>query len=76
MKTPRMLATLLLLMLLLSGCQSSAGLARSLPTTPEDNTAELIADPQFKAAAQAAPEWVKKALATITRLETEKADQP
>lgn len=46
----------------------------SLPTTPQDNTAALIKDPQFPAMARAAPELTRRMLETITRLETEKAN--
>lgn len=68
-----MLATILLWTLLLQGCQHFAKPVH-LPTTPEDNSARLIARSDFRPAAQAAPEWVKDALRTITRLETEKAN--
>jgi hypothetical protein len=40
---------------------------------PLDNTPLLIAHPQFVAAAQAAPEFAREALATIARLEHEVA---
>ena len=63
---------LLALALALSGCATGARTA--LPTRAEDNTAPLLAHPQFKAAAVAAPEFVSAALQTITRLETEKAN--
>ena len=35
----------------------------------EDNTARLIAHPQFQAAVDSAPEWVSDALQAITTLE-------
>ena len=62
----------LLLTLALSGCATNV--RSEIPVTAQDNTARLIQHPQFKRAAQAAPEWVGAALATITRLETEKAN--
>lgn len=75
---PRTLAILLLLMLpaampWLVGCSA---LPARLPTTAEDNTARLLQHPQFQEAARAAPDFVKDCLATITRLETEKANLP
>lgn len=57
-------------MLLLAGCQSRS----PLPTRAGDNTSALLAHPQFGAAAQAAPDFTKQALRTITRLETELAN--
>jgi len=66
MKPLRTLVTTLLWMLL-AGCQSHS----PLPIRAGDNTAALLAHPQFNAAAQAAPDFTKQALRTITRLETE-----
>ncbi len=66
-------ATMLLLILLLASACSSVPRA-PLPSTPEDNSKRLLARPDFRLAALAAPEWVKEALRTITRLETEKAN--
>ncbi len=45
-----------------------------LPVKAEDNTARLLAHPEFTAAARAAPVWTTEALHLITRLETEKAN--
>jgi tryptophan-rich sensory protein len=54
---------------LLSGCAS-------LPTAPRrDATAALIARPDFRTAATAAPEWVREALRTITSYESELASK-
>jgi outer membrane murein-binding lipoprotein Lpp len=58
-----MRCAVLLACLLLSGCASL--------TRPDDITAELIARPDFKPAAQASPTWVSAALKEITRLEAE-----
>ena len=70
--TPKTLATMLLLMLLCAGCQTAP---RPFPVSAEDNSKRLIQRPDFQKAAQAAPDWVKDALRTITRLETEKANR-
>ena len=40
---------------------------------PRDATAALIADHDFAAVARASPQWVSKALHTITALESELA---
>lgn len=69
------LVTTLLLMLLLSGCQSSARSAR-LPVSPEDSTKQLRMHPQFRAAAQAAPEFTKACFHRIHELEEYKANHP
>ncbi len=61
---------MLLWMLLLGGCLGFAPHAR-LPVTAEDNTARLSQHPQFEAAAQVAPDFVKDCFSTITRLERE-----
>lgn len=55
-----------------SGCVGAA--RSSLPIKAEDNTARLLLHPQFQRAAAAAPDFVREALRTITRLEKEKAD--
>lgn len=61
---------LLLAAISLSGCAS-------MPSTPviehRDATKGLIERPDFRAAAQAAPQWVSDALLTITRYEAELA---
>lgn len=55
-------ALLLVACLFLTGCV----------TTPRrDATSALITRPDFKAAVQAAPEWVSAAMREITRLEAE-----
>lgn len=69
-----MLATLWLLLLLASGCSTSAPGVRSVPVTAEDNTARLMQHPQFQRAAQAAPEFVTATFETITRLERDLAN--
>lgn len=61
---------MLLLTLLLIGCRTVA----PLPVAAKDNTARLLAHPEFRAAAQAAPNFTKDAFRTITRLETELAN--
>lgn len=73
MKKLKIPAMMLLLTLLLASCQSSARNV-PLPVTAEDNTAELVKHPQFKAAAQAAPDFVKATFHTIHRLEKDKAN--
>tara|TARA_R110002020_G_scaffold372153_2_gene583651 strand:- start:278 stop:508 length:231 start_codon:yes stop_codon:yes gene_type:complete len=55
---------MLLLMLLLAMCSGCL-------TTKLNNTDRLIAHPQFKAAAIAAPQWTEDALKTIADLERE-----
>lgn len=72
---PKILGTMLLLMLLLQSCQSSAQSAR-LPVSPEDSTAQLQMHPQFQAAAQAAPEFTKACFHRIHELEEYKANHP
>lgn len=57
----------LLLLLLSSGC------AMAPVRQPRDATAALIADHDFAAVARASPQWVSKALHTITALESELA---
>ena len=52
------------LMLLLATCSGCL-------TTKLNNTERLIAHPQFKAAAIAAPDWTEDALKTIADLERE-----
>jgi hypothetical protein len=42
----------------------------------QDSTARLIARPDFKPAVQAAPEWVRDALRTITQLEARPTTTP
>ena len=74
-KTLKTLATILPLMLLSLALQSCATPARSLPTTAQDNTKRLIERADFRLAAQAAPEWTKDALRTITKLETDLANK-
>ena len=57
----------LLLLLLSSGCTT-------VPVRqPRDATAALIADHDFATVVRASPEWVSKALHTITALESELA---
>lgn len=73
MKKPKTLAMMVLLTLPLAGCLHFAGPAR-LPSSSEDNTAALLKDPEFPLAARAAPNFTKRALQTITRLEEEKAN--
>ena len=46
---------------LLTGCAT--------PMTKLDNSARLVARPDFEAARQAAPEWCRDALKTINQLE-------
>ena len=69
-------ATLPLLLMLaaltLAGCATSA---RSLPVKSDDNSARLLAHPQFGRAAAVAPDFVNAALQTVTRLETEAANK-
>ena len=55
---------MLLLMLLLAMCSGCL-------TTKLNNTDRLIAHPQFRAAAIAAPQWTEDALKTIADLERE-----
>ena len=55
---------MLLLMLLLAMCSGCL-------TTKLNNTDRLIAHPQFKAAAIAAPQWTEDALKTLADLERE-----
>ena len=56
----------LLLLLALNGCAA--------PAVPyRDASLTLIEHAQFKAAAQAAPEWVQQALTTITAYEADLA---
>lgn len=64
------LFSLLLALLLLSGCASP-----SAPVRPalRDATAPLVARPDFPAVVRASPEWVTAALRTITSLEAELA---
>lgn len=64
--------SLALALAMLSGCATAARSA--LPMRAQDNTAPLLAHPQFRAAAAVAPDFVSAALQTITRLETEKAN--
>ena len=58
------LKKMLLLMLLSATCSGCL-------TTKLNNTDRLIAHPQFKAAAIAAPDWTEDALKTIADLERE-----
>ncbi len=59
----------LLLFLALNGCATA-------PAVPHrDASLALIEHPQFKAAAQAAPQWVERALTTITALEADLASK-
>ncbi len=74
MKPKLMLAMTLPLMLLLQGCPSVAGRTAPLPVSRVDHTADILADPQFPAMAQAAPDLTKRVLRTITRLDTEAAN--
>ncbi len=67
----RMLGTTLLLMLLV-GCATQP--KQLIPSTAQDNTKILLSHPEFSAAAQAAPNFVKESFRTITRLETELAN--
>lgn len=62
-------ASLFLLVLSLNGCASAPAIEH------RDATSELIHHPEFKAAAQAAPNWVGQALQTITRYEAELASK-
>ena len=55
---------MLLLMLLLAMCSGCL-------TTKLNNTDRLIAHPQFRSAALAAPDWTEDALKTIADLERE-----
>jgi hypothetical protein len=73
MKKTHVTRTLLLALaaLTLGGCATSA---RSLPVKSDDNSARLLAHPQFGRAAAVAPDFVNAALQTITRLETDKAN--
>jgi hypothetical protein len=57
----------LLLLLLSSGC------AMAPVRQARDATSALIADHDFATVARASPEWVSKALHTITALESELA---
>jgi hypothetical protein len=49
----------------------SVFLASGCTTTKLANSERLIAHPQFRAAAQAAPDFTREALKTINRLEYE-----
>lgn len=59
--------TLLLLMLLLAGCQTP------LPPPRPDQVPPLLAHPQFPAAKAAAPDWARAALTTINDLQLDNA---
>lgn len=67
-----LIGTLLPLLVLAPGCQSSARVA-PMPVAVRDETAELLQHPQFKAAAIAAPEFTAAALAKIRQLAKDKA---
>jgi starvation-inducible outer membrane lipoprotein len=71
-KTHATQTLLLALALALSGC--ATGARSPLPVKSEDNTARLLAHPQFGRAAAVAPDFVNAALQTVTRLETDKAN--
>ncbi len=58
-------------LLLLAGCATARA---PLPVTAQDNTAPILADPEFPAMARAAPNLTKQVLRTITRLETQLAN--
>ena len=67
MKPSPKLSSLLLALLLCSGCAT-------LPApAPRDATAPLVAHRDFPAVVRASPEWVTTALHTITALEAELA---
>ena len=72
---PRICLTMLLLTLLVQGCQSSVPPA-PLPDRVEHSTATLRARPDFPLAAAAAPEFVKACLHRINELEEYKANHP
>lgn len=61
------------LLLLAPGCQSSARIA-PLPVAVKDETAALLLDPEFPAAARAAPHFTARALEKIRQLAKAKAD--
>jgi PBP1b-binding outer membrane lipoprotein LpoB len=65
---------IVLLCLVLAGCQTSVAPAR-IPEKPEDNTLRLSRHPEFQAAARVAPNLILETFETITRLETEKANR-
>ena len=56
--------------LLLTGCCGPR-----LPVTAQDNTAAILADPEFPAMARAAPSLTKRVLRIITTLETDNANR-
>lgn len=59
------IGVMMLLLPMLGGC------CNRMPRLASDNTLPLLNHAEFKAAAQAAPNWTSEALRTITRLETE-----
>lgn len=59
------IGVMMLPLLMLGGC------CTRMPRMASDNTLPLLNHAEFKAAAQAAPNWASEALRTITRLETE-----
>ncbi len=58
---------------LLAGCQSPGH--GPLPVAAQDNSAAILANPEFPAMARAAPNLTKQVLRTITRLETQLANR-
>ena len=67
--TPKLLK-IAAMTLLLTGCCTPR-----LPVTAQDNTAAILADPEFPAMARAAPTLTKKVLRKITELETSAANR-
>lgn len=65
---------MLTLMLPLAACHSFVSHAPLPITAQRTETDKLKLHPQFKAAAQAAPDFVKEAFHTINRLETDVAN--
>ena len=57
--------------LLLALCLPLAGCATFTPAVKLDNSARLMARPDFQQARAAAPDWAKDALKTINALEYE-----
>ena len=66
LKKPIVIALVILASLTTAGCWN---------TVSRDETARLIAHPEFTAAAKAAPNFTKDALRTITQLEYELAQK-
>lgn len=76
MKKKPVVSVMLCVMLLLlpSGCPTPPQPRQ--PMAMQDNVQRLLQHPQFKAAAQAAPEFTKEALDTIINLSLDRANHP